>query len=183
MKTILIIDDDEYCRTPAAILLRRDGWNVLEAADGERGMELALEHRPDVILCDLMMPRGNGFHVCRTVRANPEMAQTKLVVMSGSDYEADRQGAKEAGADAYLLKPIEFAELRAVVRRPELAGAVAAEPVKRAEMAAEPAAAGPVERGTKVKFWGVAGRSRRRGRPRFSLAAIRRAWSCGWTGS
>ena len=157
MKTILIIDDDEYCRTPAAILLRRDGWNVLEAADGERGMELALEHRPDVILCDLMMPRGNGFHVCRTVRGYAELAQTKLVVMSGSDYEADRQSAKEAGADAYLLKPIEFAELREVVRRPELAGAVAAEPVKRAEMAAEPAAAGPVERGTKVKFWGVRG--------------------------
>ena len=166
MKTILIIDDDEYCRTPAAILLRRDGWNVLEAADGERGMELALEHRPDVILCDLMMPRGNGFHVCRTVRGHAELAQTKLVVMSGSDYEADRQGAKEAGADAYLLKPIEFAELREVVRNPASENAIPAKPAAkpaaaRAEVAAEPVAAepvaAPVERGTKVKFWGVRG--------------------------
>ena len=159
MKTILIIDDDEYCRRPAVVLLRRDGWNVLEASDGERGMELALAHRPEVILCDLMMPRGNGFHVCRMVRGQAELAQTKLVVMSGSDYEADRQGAKEAGADAYLLKPIDFADLREVVRHPAIARVGEAGPVAEApvEAAVEPLAVGPGELGTKVKFWGVRG--------------------------
>ena len=68
MKTILVIDDDELCRVPAAELLRRADWHVLEACDGESGIEMAIQHRPDVILCDLMMPRGNGFQVCRAVR-------------------------------------------------------------------------------------------------------------------
>ena len=119
MKTILIIDDDEICRAPAAELLRRDGWKVLEAEDGDRGIEVAIEHRPDVILCDLLMPRGNGFHVCRTVREHMELRHTKVVVVTGRDYAADRQSAEDAGADDYLVKPISFDELRAVLKRLE----------------------------------------------------------------
>ena len=162
MKTILIIDDEELCRTPAAMLLRRDGWNVIEAENGERGIELALEHRPDVILCDLLMPRINGFHVCRRVREQMELRHTKVVVMTGRDYAADRQSAEEAGVDDYLVKPIAFEELREVLKRLELgtaAGAVPAvapPPPERGAAVAQ-AAAGPVERGTRVKFWGVRG--------------------------
>src|SRR4051812_48392322 len=63
MRTILLVDDDEYCRAPAAELLRRAQWRVIEASDGEQGIEMAMKHRPDVILCDLLMPRGNGYHV------------------------------------------------------------------------------------------------------------------------
>ena len=167
MKTILIIDDDEICRTPAAILLRRDGWHVLEAEDGERGIAMAIEHRPDVILCDLLMPRGNGYHVCRAVREQAELRDTKFVVMTGRDYEADRQSAAEAGADDYLVKPIQFEELRAVLKKLAptdgggAAGAAPAKPVAKEAAAvavtAEPAAAGPAERATVVKFWGVRG--------------------------
>ena len=152
MKTVLIIDDDEICRTPAATLLKRDGWKVIEAADGEQGIALALAHRPDVILCDLLMPRGNGFHVCRTVREHPELAQTKLVVMTGRDYASDRENAKEAGVDDYLVKPIEFEILRAVLHRLASGSAAVARPVAEsartvcAEAVPEPAA-GPVEQG------------------------------------
>ena len=99
MKTILIIDDDEICRTPAAVFLRREGWEVIEAGDGEHGVELALKHRPDVILCDLLMPRGNGYQVCRTVREHPELRRTKIVIMTGRDFAADRQSAEDVGAD------------------------------------------------------------------------------------
>ena len=60
MKTILLIDDDEVCRLPAAEMLRRAGWDVLQAADGIEGVELAIRHRPEVILCDLLMPRFNA---------------------------------------------------------------------------------------------------------------------------
>ena len=167
MKTILIIDDDEYCRTPAVKLLRRDGWNVLEAADGEEGLALALEHRPDVILCDLLMPRVNGYHVCRAVREHAEMRHTKVVVVTGRDYEADRQSAAEAGADDYLVKPIAFDELRAVLERlaPTDSNGAATAVVPKPEakeaavvkVAAQPAPAGPAEVATKIKFWGVRG--------------------------
>ena len=162
MKTILIIDDDEICRTPAAELLRRDGWKVLEAEDGEKGMALALQHRPDVILCDLLMPRGNGYHVCRTVRETEALRHTRVVVVTGRDYEADRQSAAEAGADDYMVKPIHFEELRAVLKRLAPGGtasAVVVAPVAVATpsvaVAAEPAA--PAEQATRVKFWGVRG--------------------------
>ena len=73
MKTILIIDDDQSCRSPAAEMLRRDGWTVCEAEDGESGLEMASRHRPDVILCDLLMPRSNGYQLIRAVRSDPEL--------------------------------------------------------------------------------------------------------------
>ena len=106
MKTILLIDDDDVCRTPAAELLRRNDWRVLEAEDGERGLQLAMQHRPDVILCDLLMPRVNGYQVCRAVREHLELRNTKIIVVTGRDYAADRKSAEEAGADDYLVKPL-----------------------------------------------------------------------------
>ena len=150
MKTILLIDDDEFCRTPAAMYLRREEWNVIEAEDGERGVELAIKHRPDVILCDLLMPRGNGFHVCRAVRQQLELRHTKIIVISGRDYAADRRSAEDAGADEYLVKPIDFAKLRdalAKVMGPSMNGRPSDEPaLKRVADAI-----------TRVKFWGVRG--------------------------
>ena len=164
MKTILIIDDDEICRTPAAELLRRDGWTVMVAEDGETGVEMAIRHRPDVILCDLLMPRSNGYHVCRAVREQTELRNTKIVVVTGRDYEADRQSAAEAGADDYLVKPIEFDALREVLKRLTpganggAPGAAVAEPVvPRVVAAAEPAVRVAAKQATMVKFWGVRG--------------------------
>jgi len=151
MKTILLIEDDEICRSPAAAMLRKDEWNVLEAEDGERGIELAIKHRPDVILCDLLMPRGNGYYVCRTVREHIELRHTKIIVITGRDFAADRQSAEEAGADDYLVKPIEFAQLREVLKRIVPSGR--SNPVP----AVIPAVSRRVEQATKVKFWGVRG--------------------------
>jgi len=151
MKTILLIDDDESCRAPAAAMLRKEEWNVLEAEDGERGIELAIKHRPDVILCDLLMPRGNGYYVCRTVREHIELRHTKIIVITGRDFAADRQSAVEAGADDYLVKPIEFAQLREVLKKIVPAGRSDAESV------VSPAVSRPTEQATKVKFWGVRG--------------------------
>jgi phosphoribosyl 1,2-cyclic phosphodiesterase/CheY-like chemotaxis protein len=150
MRTILLIDDDEFCRAPAAELLRRHHWHVLEASDGEQGIEMAVKHRPEVILCDLLMPRGNGYHVCRTVRAQLDLRHTRIIVVTGRDYAADRKSAEEAGADDYLVKPIVFDELLAALAR------VAPNGANGAGLPAEHALG--VERGaTWLKFWGVRG--------------------------
>lgn len=117
MKTILLIDDDEHCRTPAAEILRAWHWNVLEADNGEKGLEVALRHRPDVILCDLLMPRGNGFYLCRAVRERQELRHTRVIVLTGSDFSSDRNAAEEAGADDYLVKPLEFSKLQTALSR------------------------------------------------------------------
>jgi phosphoribosyl 1,2-cyclic phosphodiesterase/FixJ family two-component response regulator len=104
MPSVLIIEDDEDSRRAIAALFARADWKVLEAADGDTGVELAIRNRPEVILCDLLMPKSNGFQVCRTIRK--QLQPTKIIVVSGRDYPVDRASALEAGADEYLLKPI-----------------------------------------------------------------------------
>ena len=151
MNTILLIDDDEACRSPIAELLRRAQWNVIEAEDGEAGLELAMKHRPDVMLCDLLMPRVNGYQVCRAVRERIELRHTKILVVTGRDYASDRKSAEEAGADGYLVKPLEIAKLLAALEK-LLPGAVPGSVNGTAHAAPQPDG-----QGTRIKFWGVRG--------------------------
>jgi len=154
MKTVLLIDDDAVCRLPAAEMLRRSGWRVLEAADGNEGVEMAIAHRPDVILCDLLMPRSNGYHVCRTVRSREDLRHIRIIVISGRDFPSDRQGAKEAGADDFLVKPVEFDLLRAAL---EKTTSPPAEPMAVAKPPMESGVRPVPDKTTVVKFWGVRG--------------------------
>ena len=120
MNTVLLIEDDDESRRATSELFSRDDWTVFEAGDGEVGIDLALKHRPDVILCDLLMPKANGFQVCRAIRE--QLQPTKIIVISGRDYGVDRASALEAGADEYLVKPITWDLLSCSIDRilPEL---------------------------------------------------------------
>jgi phosphoribosyl 1,2-cyclic phosphodiesterase/CheY-like chemotaxis protein len=104
MPSVLIIEDETDSRQAIAKLFARADWKVFEASDGDSGVELAIRNQPEVILCDLLMPKSNGFQVCRTIRQ--QLQPTKIIVVSGRDYPVDRASALEAGADEYLLKPI-----------------------------------------------------------------------------
>src|SRR5256884_3243489 len=115
MPRVLIIEDDAENRRLISDLFRRDDWNVLEANDGDAGVELALRDRPELILCDLLMPKSNGFQVCRTIRE--QLQPTKIIVVSGRDYGVDRTSALEAGADEYLLKPVTWELLSSTIDR------------------------------------------------------------------
>src|SRR5213082_1327233 len=115
MPSVLIIEDDEDGRRALSKLFARTDWKVFEAADGDSGVELALRNRPEVILCDLLMPKSNGFQVCRTIRQ--QLQPTKIIVVSGRDYAVDRASALEAGADEFLLKPITWEVLRESIDR------------------------------------------------------------------
>ena len=115
MPSVLIIEDDKDGREAIAKLFARADWKVLEAEDGDAGVELAIRNRPEVILCDLLMPKSNGFQVCRTIRQ--QLQPTKIIVVSGRDYPVDRTTAMEAGADEYLLKPVTWEILRETIDR------------------------------------------------------------------
>lgn len=115
MPTVLLIEDDDESRRVTGELFSGRNWTVFQAGDGEAGIELALKHRPDVILCDLLMPKANGFQVCRAIRQ--QLQPTKIVVISGRDYGVDRTSALEAGADEYLLKPVTWEVLSATIDR------------------------------------------------------------------
>src|SRR5437870_8766091 len=143
--SVLIIEDDDDSRQAIAKLFARADWKVFEAADGDSGVELALRNRPEVILCDLLMPKSNGFQVCRTIRQ--QLQPTKIIVVSGRDYAVDRASALEAGADEFLLKPITWEVLR--------------ESIDRLLIPHRPrATSSPEELGSvppRIKLWGVRG--------------------------
>ena len=149
MKTVLIIDDDSQYRRLMAEILRSHDWRVLEAGEGEAGLEDVRKHRPDIVLCDLLMPRCNGFQVCRAIRSDVTLHHTKIVVTSGRDFEADRNAARDAGADEYLTKPIQPQLLVSVLAR--MSGNSGA-PARKIPSGAtrEPARAF-------FRFWGVRG--------------------------
>jgi phosphoribosyl 1,2-cyclic phosphodiesterase/FixJ family two-component response regulator len=118
MKTVLLIDDNREFREVVAVWLKEHHWNVLEADDGETGLQLALRHHPQAILCDLLMPRCNGFQFCRNFRSQEDNnTGTAIIVTTGSGYATDRMNALEAGADDYLVKPINFTNLARVLDR------------------------------------------------------------------
>jgi phosphoribosyl 1,2-cyclic phosphodiesterase/CheY-like chemotaxis protein len=147
MPTVLIIEDEVDSLRAISELFRREDWKVVEAGDGDAGVELAIRHRPEMILCDLLLPKSNGFQVCRAIRQ--QLQPTKIIVVSGRDYEVDRATAFEAGADEYLLKPITWESLSSTIER--LLPNVSRRPVA--------AKAGPdgAAAATRLKLWGVRG--------------------------
>ena len=149
MNTVLIIDDDPDYRKFMGDLLKDRGWQVLETENGDAGIESAKLHRPDVVLCDLLMASGNGFQVCRELRGNDDLRHTKIVVVSGRHFEKDRQAAFKAGADEYVTKPIDADRLILLLSRI----AARAGGVENSSAPAMPLARGP----TRLTFWGVRG--------------------------
>ena len=146
MPRVLIIEDDAENRRVMAQLFAREDWKVLEANDGDAGLELALRNRPELILCDLLMPKSNGFEVCRSIRE--KLQPTKIIVVSGRDYGVDRTSAIEAGADEYLLKPFTWELLSSTIDRllPEIPRRP--EPKSVPERESVPA---------RIRLWGVRG--------------------------
>ena len=107
IRTVLLIDDESDVRNVFGEILRQHGWQVLHAEDGDEGVHLARAHRPEVVLCDLLMARGNGLQVCRSLRQMEALKHTKIAIVSGRDFDSDRQQALDAGADDYLVKPVQ----------------------------------------------------------------------------
>jgi phosphoribosyl 1,2-cyclic phosphodiesterase/CheY-like chemotaxis protein len=146
MPTVLLIEDDAESRRTTGELFAREDWSILEAGDGEAGIKLALEHRPELILCDLLMPKVNGFQVCRAIRQ--QLHRSKIIIVSGRDYGVDRTSAIDAGADEYLVKPISWEDLHEVIER-VLPAAVAPQPMGPLPEFTPPS--------TRLRFWGVRG--------------------------
>lgn len=106
-KTVLLVEDNTDNRIIYAAMLRHVGYDVLEAPDGEVGVELAQEHSPDLILMDLSMPRMDGWKAISALRRDP---QTKNIVVCALSahvlHKGDWERARTAGFDCYLTKPI-----------------------------------------------------------------------------
>jgi len=114
MERILIIEDELPMRTALEDVLGAEGYRVLTAPDGERGLERAVAEKPDLILLDIMMPRLDGYAVCKELRrlSNPAL----ILMLTAKGQIEDRVVGLDAGADDYLVKPFSTDELLARVR-------------------------------------------------------------------
>jgi len=118
MTTVLMVDDQDLVRAGLRALLNSDpGITVVaEASDGARAVELAVRHRPDVVLMDIRMPGTDGIEATRRIRADPRLAATRVLILTTFDDAADVIEAVRVGAAGYLLKDTAGPELRHAVR-------------------------------------------------------------------
>lgn len=115
MKRILVIDDEEPLRTMINAVLTHNGFKVIEAENGSRGIELARQHLPDLILCDVNMQEVNGYRTLAVLRETPATAAIPFILMTGYADPAGMRQGMELGADDYLPKPFSGEQLCAAV--------------------------------------------------------------------
>ncbi|HVU79285.1 MAG TPA: response regulator [Gaiellaceae bacterium] len=114
---VLCADDDEDILALVALRLRRAGFAVATAPDGDVAIELARECRPALVVLDVMMPRRTGLEVLADLRSDPALREVKVVLLSARVQDTDVEGGLGAGADAYVAKPFTAQELVETVER------------------------------------------------------------------
>jgi DNA-binding response OmpR family regulator len=121
VKTILVIDDERNIRDLLRLYLEKEGWAVLAAGDGDAGLQLHRRHEPDLVILDVMLPRLDGFEVCRELRRRGD---TPILMLTARDDDVDSIVGLELGADDYVTKPFNpralVARVKAILRRTEV---------------------------------------------------------------
>jgi len=113
---LLIADDDEDILTLVQLRLSRSGYEVVVARDGEEALRLAREKQPDLAVLDWMMPKASGLEVLRAIRADAELRDIPVVLLTARASEADIEEGLAAGADDYIAKPFSPQELAARIQ-------------------------------------------------------------------
>jgi DNA-binding response OmpR family regulator len=114
---VLVAEDSSTVRRLVAARLRADGYEVIEAADGEEALRLAREGAPDLLVLDKVMPKLDGFEVIRALREDPRTSQVPIVMLTERTNEEDVLGGLSLGVDDYMPKPFSPHELSARVKR------------------------------------------------------------------
>ena len=115
-RPVLIADDEPITRTLVRLLLERDGYSVIEATTGRQAVDLALRHRPELIVMDLNMPEMDGYDAITEIRRTPGFAGTPIVVVTAEEGPEVERHVLTLGADDYIVKPFEPAVLTARVK-------------------------------------------------------------------
>jgi len=93
-----------------------EGYAVITAQTGDEALALAAQHRPDLVVLDIMIPQPNGFDVCSALKTNQGTAHARVVLMSGLQHPENQARGREVGADAFLAKPVSGEDVRAILR-------------------------------------------------------------------
>lgn len=111
MKKILIVDDEQDIVETLVFMLQQKGYECIFAYDGEAGLKLAKEEAPDLIILDVMMPKINGYKICRLLKYDARYKNTPIIMVTARGQEQDKLIGEETGADEYITKPFEFNDI------------------------------------------------------------------------
>jgi DNA-binding response OmpR family regulator len=115
--TILVVDDSPTGLSMLLAALRPKGFRLLSANDGDEALEMARREHPDLVLLDVILPRKNGFQVCRQLKTEAATRDIKVILVTGKNQPSDRFWGLKQGADEYLTKPVTPEELLGAVER------------------------------------------------------------------
>ena len=110
-KKVLLVDDEDFLRSFYSHYFANKGFTVLEADNGLDGVKIAEAEKPELIILDVIMPVMHGFAACKLMRENPSFNKSTIIFTSSKSYKPDIDKAMELGADAYVIKPVEFDDL------------------------------------------------------------------------
>jgi len=113
---VLVVEDEESILLSLEFLLNKEGYAVSTARDGATALQLLERQSPDLVLLDVMLPLLDGFELCRTIRADPALVKTRIMLVTARGREAEIARGLALGADAYLTKPFSTRELMDTVR-------------------------------------------------------------------
>lgn len=117
MSRILVVDDQPHIVRLIQLNLERENFEVISAGDGEEGLEKARSERPDLVILDVIMPKMDGFEVLRSIKADPDLAPTPVIMLTVKTQSADIVEGLREGAELYLPKPFHPKELVALIKR------------------------------------------------------------------
>lgn len=113
---ILIIDDEKFFIQPIRLLLEKQGYEVIEASDGLKGLSLARSENPSLIILDIMLPGFDGFQMCKLLKFDSKYRDIPIIMVSAKDSDRDKDLAAASGANLYLVKPVPLDELLSKVK-------------------------------------------------------------------
>lgn len=116
-KKVLVIDDSNTIRRSAEIFLKQGGYEVVLAEDGFDALSKVNDHDPDVIFCDILMPRLDGYQTCAIIKRNPRFTNTPVIMLSSKDGLFDKARGRMVGSEDYLTKPFTKDQLLQAVQQ------------------------------------------------------------------
>ncbi|MEZ5523763.1 MAG: twitching motility response regulator PilG [Pseudomonadales bacterium] len=114
--TVMVVDDSKTIRKTADTLLKKAGCQVITAEDGFDALSKIVDHKPDIIFVDIMMPRLDGYQACALIKNNKDFKSTPVVMLSSKDGLFDKAKGRIVGSDQYLTKPFSKEELLGAIR-------------------------------------------------------------------
>jgi len=112
---ILVVEDSPVYLRTITELLKEEGYEVVTAVDGEEALEKAISQKPKLMVLDIILPKKNGFQVCRQIKTSPDTRDIKIIMMTSKSQDSDRFWGLKQGAEKYMTKPFDDEELLASI--------------------------------------------------------------------